>query len=891
MKTALKIIGLILLLLIVFIILTPILFKGKLLEITKEEINKNVNAKVEFKDFDLSIFKSFPSLTVTLDELSVTGLDKFEKDTLAYIKQFYVDVDVMSVISGGTIKISNIYINSPVIRGIVLADSSANWDIAKAGDTTAVEKEISSEPSKFALALKHLEIKDADIIYDDKPGNMYTALKKFNFLLTGDFTESTTIIETDISSDQLTFIMDHVPYLNKTKFSFTATVDADLANSKYIFKDNVLKLNALELGFNGWISMPTENIDMDVQFGIKSAAFKEFFSLIPGVYMEGFENIKTEGKLGFSGWAKGTFNGEKEQYPAFNLILAINDAMFQYPDLPGKVSNIQVDLAVNNADGVLDNTIVDLKKLHVEFAENPFDVVLNLKTPISDPQIKCNLKGVIDLNKMKDFIPLDSTELSGIINADVAMEGRMSQIEKEEYESFKALGNIKIADLLYKDNDYPDGILIKKTEVEFSPQYVSLHSFDMQMGKTDISMNGKFENFIPYALSDDTIKGNLNLSSNMINADELMGEETAETETAPPATDTAITSAPSEPVAIPGNIDFAMKLDIKTIVYDGLDIKNTKGNILVKNSQADLSGLYLEMLGGSVNLDGNYNTQNLSKPLFDMDFGLNKVQITETFNYFNSIQKLAPFIKNCDGVFSMKLKMNGILDNEMSPVLNTINGTGLINTGNVKVEGSKLQTTLSETFKQDKYKSIDAKDLKILFDIVDGNITVKPFDINFAGNKSTIYGKSNLDQSIDYTMAMTVPKENLGAAAGVVDGLLSQASALGINAQLGSTIDFDIKIGGTMTDPKISVKPRGLGDSKGSLKDAAKAEIQKKVEEVKAQAKQEVEKVKEEAVQKVEETKTEVKKEATKEVEKKKEEVKKEATKETTKKLNNLIKK
>ena len=54
----------------------------------------------------------------------------------------------------------------------------------------------------------------------------------------------------------------------------------------------------------------------------------------------------------------------------------------------------------------------------------------------------------------------------------------------------------------------------------------------------------------------------------------------------------------------------------------------------------------------------------------------------------------------------MKLKMNGILDNEMSPVLNTINGTGLINTGNVKVEGSKLQTTLSEKFMQDKYKQV-----------------------------------------------------------------------------------------------------------------------------------------------------------------------------------------
>ena len=57
MKKLLKYAGLGLLSLLILAFLLPILFKGKIVTLVKSEINKSINAKVDFKDVSLSLFR------------------------------------------------------------------------------------------------------------------------------------------------------------------------------------------------------------------------------------------------------------------------------------------------------------------------------------------------------------------------------------------------------------------------------------------------------------------------------------------------------------------------------------------------------------------------------------------------------------------------------------------------------------------------------------------------------------------------------------------------------------------------------------------------------------------------------------------------------------------
>ena len=91
-------------------------------------------------------------------------------------------------------------------------------------------------------------------------------------------------------------------------------------------------------------------------------------------------------------------------------------------------------------------------------------------------------------------------------------------------------------------------------QLNFSPQYVELAAFDSKIGKSDISANGKIENFIAYAFSDDeAITGKFNLNSNLMDLNEFMEEEVVDEN----ATE-EVDEEPLSVIEVPKNIDFIL---------------------------------------------------------------------------------------------------------------------------------------------------------------------------------------------------------------------------------------------------------------------------------------------------------------------------------------------
>ena len=145
--------------------------------------------------------------------------------------------------------------------------------------------------------------------------------------------------------------------------------------------------------------------------------------------------------------------------------------MFKYPDLPKSADNIGIDVNLF-FDGVQnDNSTVDVNKFHVDLGGNPVDMTLNIKTPISDMHVNGNVNMDLDLATINDVIPLDSTTLNGKIKAGLDFMGFMSYIEKEEYEKFKADGNMMIKDFTYSSPDLPRDLSIIESSLAFSPKY------------------------------------------------------------------------------------------------------------------------------------------------------------------------------------------------------------------------------------------------------------------------------------------------------------------------------------------------------------------------------------------------------------------------------------
>lgn len=836
--------GLTILVLLILIIIAPFIFKDKIVALIKEEANKNLNAKVDFGDFDLTLFSSFPDFHFVINKVNVVGVDSFKDDTLAYIDQLNLDINLKSVISGDKYQVNSIVIDKARILGKVLYNGKANWDIAKPSeDTTAAAP---SEPTKFALELKKLKISDTYIVYDDQQGGMYAKLEGFNYELAGDFTQDIFDMTNLLEIAKTTFKMSGVPYLNETHVKANMALNMDMPNMKFTFKENEFSLNDLTLNWNGWLAMPKEDIDMDISFKAKQTEFKSILSLIPSVYTKDFASVKTEGKLALSGYAKGTYNAKT--YPAFGVDLNIANAMFKYPSLPKSVNNINIDVKVQNPTGVLDATTIDVNKFHLEMAGNPVNITAHVKTPISDPDFNAEVKALIVLASVKEFVPMEvGDEMNGTIKADVAMAGRLSAVEKQQYEKFKASGSIEAMDMKYKTATLPYEVLLNSMKLNFTTQNVELASFDVKMGNTDLQANGKIENFLQYVFKDDLIKGSFSVTGNLVDLNQLMGPETTETAAATPSA-AATSTTPASVVEVPGNIDFNLDAKFGKVLYTNLTLDNLAGNIVVRDKKVDMTGLKMNTMGGGLGLSGYYETTNPKRPTANFNLDVSNFDIQNTFNTFNSVQKLAPIGKYAKGKFSASIKdFKMALNDKMEPDLNTATCNGKLKTDKVSVGGYEPFNKLGDALKIKELKNLEFSNMDISFEMKDGRIKTMPFDVKVNQMNTNISGSTGLDQTIDYKWKMDIPRSMFGKEANsALEGLLGQANkAAGTNISMSEKIKVTINFGGTVTNPvlKTGLKDDGGKSTTEAVKDQvvnvvadkANEEAQKILDDAKAQ--------------------------------------------------------
>ena len=100
LKKTLKISAIVLTVLLAIAFTLPFLFKGKILAIAREQVNKNVRARVDFSDVNISLFRHFPRLAVGLENLQILGTEVFSKDTLISANRIDVAVNILSLFGG-----------------------------------------------------------------------------------------------------------------------------------------------------------------------------------------------------------------------------------------------------------------------------------------------------------------------------------------------------------------------------------------------------------------------------------------------------------------------------------------------------------------------------------------------------------------------------------------------------------------------------------------------------------------------------------------------------------------------------------------------------------------------------------------------------------------------
>jgi len=790
MKKVFKVIGILLLIFIVLIISVPFFLESKIDRIVQNYAYKNLNAQLSFDDISLNLISSFPKAKISIENLKINTIAPFENETLASAKAISFEMPVSELLrdSKEPLTVNEIIADELLLTLKTNNSGNVNYDIIKANNP---ENTSQASSEVFRFDIEHYELNNSAFTYIDEGANTKLYATDINHNGNGVFSGELSQLDTNTEA-RISLSVDSTKYLSNNNIKLDALIDLDLEQNKYTFKDNKGLINALPLEFQGFVQLVEKGQDIDISFKNPEASFKDFLAVIPKNYTKDIANVETTGDFTVNGKIKGIISDET--IPHLDININSNNASFKYPELPKKVENIVINASIKNTTGNVDDTFVDVNTLNFKIDEDVFKSEAHIKNLTKNILVNANLDGVLNLANITKAYPVElNNQLSGILKGKLNTSFDMNAIETNAYHRIKNNGTVAVENFIFSSKDIVNPIQINTADLSLKPGVVTLNKFDAQTGKSDLYATGVINNLLGFLLSDKKLQGNFKVTSdNFVISDFMVENETALEISNKKTSD-------AESLKIPDFLDCVIHANAQNVVYDNLNLKNVSGKLRIKDQNANLSNMSTDLFDGKFGISGNVSTKD-KKPKFDMELAMQQFDISKSFKELELLKALAPIAKVVQGKLNSTIKLNGLLDKNFAPDLSTISGDALAELLTTKFTESKSEILKGLDNKLDfiDFQDLDLKDLKTKLSFENGEVSVKPFTINYKDIPIEVSGTHSFSNTMDYNAVLQVPAKYLGSD---VNNLIQKINDDKVTKII---IPVTVKIGGTITKPNIT---------------------------------------------------------------------------------------
>jgi len=700
MKKGLIIIGVILVLLLSALAIIPQVFKEDIRKEVETSIANSVNAEVYFGDFGLTFFRNFPSLTVYMMDFGLTGKDEFEGIPLVAMQSFEIEVNLFSLF-GDQIKINGISLNSPQVYVKVLEDGKANYDIAISEEDSTQNQE--TEDSSFAIGIDHWEVTNGQIIYDDEFYNVFMRLMGVNHIGNGNINQDEFDLNTSTVVDTTTFAYEGSEYVSNKRVDIDMILNISNNYGKYTFKENKVMVNDFAFGFEGFLELLEEDMEMDIQFTTQDNSFKSLLSIIPQSLLADFEKLETEGSLAFNGFVRGQYG--ETNLPAFELNLDVKDARVKYPDLPSSLEDINLDLTISHEKGDIYNTSLDLRNLHLDMGGNPADARIKIDNFIQFP-LEGEVNARLNLEELNTIVPVEGLEMKGLFDVKATAKGYYDSIAKifpsmDIYLGLKD-GYIKSADFPIPIEQLNILAEVKNATGHMKDLLININDISMVMAKDRLDAQATIQNMEDYTW-DVHVHGGIDLENVMkiypIEEMNLKGKVKADLDTKGKMSD--LDAGRYERMPTSGNVEIQNLSYSSPDLPQGVTISNAKMSLTPKSINIQS---YEGTLGSSdISVDGvlgNYmgyalkenetlkGTMNFRSKKFDVNEWMVESEEVEETTSEEIALEVVEIPKNVDFILSSSIASLQYDD----LVLKNMNGDVLVKNGILTFKGLKFNT-------------------------------------------------------------------------------------------------------------------------------------------------------------------------------------------------------
>ncbi|WP_294963331.1 AsmA family protein [uncultured Flavobacterium sp.] len=452
----LKITGITIAAILFLLFIIPLLFPGKIASEVKKIANERLDTKLEFTKSKLSFFTHFPSLTVSLDDLSLTGSKPFSNDTLLKADQVAFGIDIKRLLFDNEVKINKLYVSDALINVMVNQKGQANYNIYVAPEDRKNKKEDPNAPEEgTAIRLERIDLQNCHVKYNDRSAKILVDAKGFNYIGKGNLSEDIFDLATDAKIDNLDFFYDRTGYLRRKKVSADLITRINTHALTFILQKNELHINKLPLKFTGLFSILRDGYKINIKAASENTTVKDLLSVMPPEYLTWLEKTEISGRSDLLLSFKGDYNVQKKQKPNLAFNLKINEGSVNYKNAPVPLTDFQMDLNAMLPSLDAEQLLVNLRTLKFKVGEKDYFNAYLQSKGLSEMSINASVKGALDLAVVDAALGLENIDLKGILKTDIQARGLFSTSKKLFP---KTIGGISLRNGWLKTKYYPNPI-------------------------------------------------------------------------------------------------------------------------------------------------------------------------------------------------------------------------------------------------------------------------------------------------------------------------------------------------------------------------------------------------------------------------------------------------
>ncbi|MCH6200038.1 AsmA family protein [Aquiflexum sp. LQ15W] len=407
-------IGLLLALMVIF----PVFFKDQVNQKIKVFINSQLTTEISFNDINLTFFRHFPTLTVSIDEIFVNGADGFYPDTLLYAKDLSFGIKVFSLFQEKT-QISGIYFDRAQINVLRDTQGHANFDIFISEEDSVEQAEASSD---LNLEISKIKFTNSSFFYRDTDLDFSCLAKNFNYSGKGNLKNEIVDLSSDLDIQTFELVYEGIPYLSRKRVSASLQTKINTESTALTFERNHLMINELPVDFIGKLEFLSGGYDMNFILESVDTDFKDMLTLIPEELGTWLDNTQVRGKGELRGSLQGLYLPEENQMPNLLMNLFVYNGYISHSGSSTPIEKLYLDLDLTVPELNVGKTIIALDSVSMTLGEGFVQGHLNIDG-LDPALVNSDLAINIDLNLLDKALGIIPYDLRGIMEMTLQANG------------------------------------------------------------------------------------------------------------------------------------------------------------------------------------------------------------------------------------------------------------------------------------------------------------------------------------------------------------------------------------------------------------------------------------------------------------------------------------